>query len=234
MPRSPRSAGPRACCSASTASAAPPPRSMRTGWCAGPARYGRGAAMVEALFSAHFTDGRDIGDRACAGRRRRRLRPGRRRGAALPAWPTRRSTRARREPARAPARHQRRAVLRHRRAPRDRRRAGAGGDRAAARRGAGGGARTPERHARRRARRHPQRLRPQPGRQHHRACRRWRRRVQLGALPGRAGAVPPARPAAAVPAPTRRRPISARCATLPWDARDARAGPSRTPSAFAA
>ena len=48
------------------------------------ARFGQADAMVEALFSAHFTDGLDIGDHAPAGRHRQRLRPGRRRRAPVP------------------------------------------------------------------------------------------------------------------------------------------------------
>ena len=133
-----RSAAPKACCSASTASAARHPRSMRTGWCATPAGYGRADALVEALFSAHFTDGRDIGDvavltaiaAACGldGAAVRRFLRRRRRHRRDPC----------REPAGAPAGDQRRTVLRRCRPARDRRRTGAGGHRAPARRRRGG------------------------------------------------------------------------------------------------
>ena len=73
------------------------------------ARFGRADAMVEALFSAHFTDGLDIGDHVAAGGDRRGLRPGRRGGATLPGRQRRGGRDPRRQPARAPARHQRRA-----------------------------------------------------------------------------------------------------------------------------
>ncbi len=35
---------------------------MRTAWCAGPRASGSRTELVEALFTAHFTDGSDIGD----------------------------------------------------------------------------------------------------------------------------------------------------------------------------
>ncbi len=97
------------------------------------ARFGRADGVVEALFAAHFADGRDLGDPAvlCAIAASCGLDP----AGARPCWQRRRAgRRARRQPARPPPGHQRRAVLRRRRPPRHRRRAGTGGDRAPARR----------------------------------------------------------------------------------------------------
>ncbi len=48
------------------------------------ARFGRAGDVVQALFSAHFTDGHDIGEPAGAERGRHRLRPRRERGATIP------------------------------------------------------------------------------------------------------------------------------------------------------
>ena len=112
------------------------------------ARFGQGDAMVEALFSAHFTDGLDIGDHALLGAIAIGLRPGWRGGATLPRRQRPGGRDPRRQPAGAPARHQRRAVLRHLRPPRHRRRAGARGDRAVAGCGCrrGGGTLTEVRH----------------------------------------------------------------------------------------
>ena len=102
------------------------------------ARFGQADAMVEALFSAHFTDGLDIGDHALlAAIARPAGWTAPRRAASSPA--TRGGRGARRQPACAPAGDQRRAMLRHLRPPRHRRRAGTGGDRASARRRGGGG-----------------------------------------------------------------------------------------------
>ena len=62
MRRSPRSAAPRACRSASSASAAPPSSVDAHRLVRFAARHGRATEAVDALFSAHFTDGLDIGE----------------------------------------------------------------------------------------------------------------------------------------------------------------------------
>ena len=112
MPRSPRSA-------AREGIAFPlrshPPHAV-LGRCApagalGGARPAAAPATVEALFSAYFTDGKDIGDSACWPRspRPRAGRPARR---ALPAQRRRDGVGARRQSPRASAWHQRRPLLR--------------------------------------------------------------------------------------------------------------------------